>query len=85
MIFRRFQREFVALSNLLPSLCDSVSISNGNWLQPRRCLGWAWHAEGGRVGHGIILMDRGQGVAVAGHLGTVSSGTAVSMETEQGG
>jgi hypothetical protein len=30
-------------------------------------------------------MDRGQGGAVAGHLGTVSRNTAISTETGQGG
>jgi hypothetical protein len=85
MIFRGFRRKFVALSNLLPNSFDSVLISNRNWLRLRRCLGWAWHAEGGRVGRSGILMDRGQGGAVAGHSGMVSSGTAVSTDTGQGG
>jgi hypothetical protein len=40
--------------------------------------------QGGGVGRGI-LMDRGQGNAVAGHLGTASSDTAVSTEIGQGG
>jgi hypothetical protein len=46
---------------------------------------WARHAEGGGVGHGGVLMDRGQGGAVAGHLGMASSGTVVSTESGQGG
>jgi hypothetical protein len=84
MIFRRFRREFVALSNLLPSSFDSVLISNGNQLRPR-CPGWARHAEGGGVGHDGVLMDKDQGGAAVGHLGMASNGTAVSTETGQGG
>jgi hypothetical protein len=38
---------------------DLVLISNGNRLWPRRCLGWAWHAEGGELGRGGVLADRG--------------------------
>jgi hypothetical protein len=40
--------------------------------------------EDGGVGRGGVLMDRGQGSAVARPLGTASSGTMVSTETGQG-
>jgi hypothetical protein len=62
-----------------------VLISNRNRLRPRRRPGWARHAEGGGVGRGGIFMDRGEGGAVAGRLGTVSSGIVVSTKTGQGG
>jgi hypothetical protein len=41
--------------------------------------------KGGGVGRGGVLMDRGQGGAVVGRLGMVSSGTTASTETGQGG